>query len=81
VSRLYLPVLRELQEKGVAELTVSKDMLITVINGVKKIKAEDNVARQDLDMMRMNRLVIKKKEIRPGFFLVTFTFTTDTLRL
>jgi hypothetical protein len=81
MGRQYLSVLRTLQNTGVAEVTVSKDMLVTMINGVKKIKAEDNITRQALGLMRMNRLVIEKKELRPGFFLVRFTFTTDTLRL
>jgi hypothetical protein len=81
MSRKYLQVLEQLKATGRAELTVSGDNLVTTISGVKKIKSEDNRQRQNLGLMRMNRMTVEKIRITSELWKVVFTFTTDTLRL
>lgn len=81
MGRQYLPILEELKAKGKAEVTVSKYHLRQTINGLKKIKSEDNVTRQQLGLMRMQRLKITTKPLGNDRYLVTFEFSTDTLRL
>lgn len=63
-----------------AEVTVHKDSVETVIQGVKRTKAAENVTRSAVGLIPFSKLVIEKQLLseRTGMMLVKFKLLYDT---
>ena len=56
--RKYRPIWDEIKAKESAEVTVGKHLVATLIQGVKKIKSEENASRSSVGLIPYAKLVI-----------------------
>lgn len=82
MSRKYRVIWDQIKtsEDEKAEVTVSEDMVATLIQGVKKIKSEENAVRPLVGLVPFSKLVIKKEEISKvrRMWKVTFSLLYST---
>jgi hypothetical protein len=72
--RKYRPIWNEIKATQKAEVTVSKHLVATLIQGVKKIKSEENSTRSLMGLVPFSKLVISQEEISKERQIVKVTF-------
>lgn len=78
VARVYAPIWERIKHEQKAEVTISKAKAATLIQGVKKIKTEENVARKLIGRVPWSKLKITQEEISSmGIVKITFELIYD----
>lgn len=82
MSRLYLPIWEAVKASAnlTAEVVVVKDRVPTVIQGVRKIKAEENVHRSGVGLIPWSRLQsrVEMLDEKKGLVKIVFWLYYDT---
>lgn len=75
----YQTIWNEIKHNKKAEITISKDLAPTVIQGVKRTKSAENVGRSEVGLVRYSKLVIEQEVLseRTGMLKVTFSLLYD----
>lgn len=76
----YQALWDEIKRNRTAEITLSRELAPTVIQGVKRTKSAENVGRSEVGLIRYSKLVIEKELLseRTGRIKVKFKLLYDT---
>jgi hypothetical protein len=71
----YRQVWIEIKNNLTADITISRDLAPTVVQGIKRIKCEENVSRKSLGLIPFSRMFITEEVISESKGLIKITFT------
>lgn len=79
MARIYGPIWEKIKVEQKAEVTTGKDRAATIIQGVKKVKSEENAARKAVGIVSWSKLGIKVESLDSiGTVKITFWLIYDT---
>lgn len=78
MARIYRPVWDQIKATTKAELTAHQDKVATIIQGVKKIKSEENAVRRKIGLIPYSKLVIEQEELGLERVKIKFKLLYDT---
>ena len=75
----YDLIWNEIKKHGYVELTVTKASARPVLNGIKRIKTAENVARRMAGLVGWSKLVITQTELSPTYIKIhiSLLYRTD----
>jgi hypothetical protein len=78
--RRYQQLWNSLKRDQTAEVVLHKDLAQTVIQGLRKIKSDENVKRRSVGLVPFSKLLHKEEVVREsrGQVKLTFWFLYDT---